>query len=98
MFNSKLLHCYNFSHDCESTVCDKWYQSIVVMADHEASMRKLEEQDSLIRRLTMELNRLSKGKGVADDGAGGGTTDRTPEDEEIYVELGRGIEPNETET
>ena len=57
------------------------------MANNEAIMRKLEEQDSLIRRLTMELNRLSKGKGIADDGAGGDTVGETPEDEEVYVEL-----------
>ena len=58
------------------------------MADNEAIMKKLEEQDSLIRRLTMELNRLTKGKGIADDGAGGDTTGGIPEDEEVYVELG----------
>ena len=60
------------------------------MADNEAILRKLEEQDSLIRRLTMELNRLSKGKGIADDGASGGAAGRALEDEEIYVELGAG--------
>ena len=58
------------------------------MADNQAIMKKLEEQDSLIRRLTMELNRLSKGKGVANDGADGGTAGGTLEDEEVYVELG----------
>ena len=68
---------------------DKWYQSTVAMADNEAIMKKLEEQDSLIRRLTMELNRLTKGKGIADDAAGGGgATGGTLEDEEVYVELG----------
>ena len=42
----------------------------------------------------MELNRLSKGKGVADDGAGGGgVASRTLEDEEIYIELGVGNIP-----
>ena len=47
------------------------------MADNEAIMKKLEEQDSLIRRLlTMELNRLTKGKGVADDGTSGGEIGR----------------------
>ena len=51
-------------------------------------MKKLEEQDSLIRRLTMELNRLTKGKGVADDGASGGAAGRNLEDEEVYVQLG----------
>ena len=58
------------------------------MADNEAIMKKLEEQDSLIRRLTMELNRLTKGKGVADDGASGGAAGKNLEDEEVYVELG----------
>ena len=58
------------------------------MADNKAIMRKLEEQDSLIRRLNMELNRLSKGKGIADDGASGGAISIALEDEEIYVELG----------
>ena len=39
----------------------------------------------------MELNRLSKGKGIADDGAGsGGAASRTSEDEEMYIELGVG--------
>ena len=52
------------------------------MADNESTMRKLEEQDSLIRRLTMELNRLSKGKGIVDDGASsGGDAGGTLEDE-----------------
>ena len=37
------------------------------MADNEAIMKKLEEQDSLIRRLTMELNRLTKGNLFRDD-------------------------------
>ena len=60
------------------------------MVDNEAIMRKLEEQDSLIRRLTMELNRLSKGKGIVDDVASSGTTGGTLEDEEIYIELGVG--------
>ena len=36
----------------------------------------------------MELNKLAKGKGVADDGVGGDTVGETPEDEEVYVELG----------
>ena len=39
----------------------------------------------------MELNRLSKGKGIANDGASsGGATGGALEDEEIYVELGAG--------
>ena len=63
------------------------------MADNEAIMKKLEEQDSLIQRLTMELNRLSKGKGIANDGAGGSTAGRTLKDEEVYVELGAGTIP-----
>ena len=58
------------------------------MADNEAIMKKLEEQDSLIRRLTLELNRLTKGKGVADDGASGGAAGRNLEDDEVYIELG----------
>ena len=57
------------------------------MADNEAIMKTLEEQDSLIRRLTMELNRLSKGKGIVDAGASGSVAGRASEDEEIYVEI-----------
>ena len=64
------------------------------MVDNEAIQRKLDEQDSLIRRLTIELNRLSKGKGVADDGAGGGVAaGGASKDEEIYVKLGAGNVP-----
>ena len=59
------------------------------MEYNKAILRKLDEQDSLIRRLTMELNRLSKGKGIVDDEAtGGASAGRTLEDKEIYVELG----------
>ena len=36
----------------------------------------------------MELNRLTKGKDVADDRASGGTAGKNLEDEEVYVELG----------
>ena len=53
-------------------------------------------KDSLIQRLTMELNRLSKGKGVADDGGGSGggiAASGTSEDEEIYAEFGAGNNP-----
>ena len=61
------------------------------MADNEAILRKLDEQDSLFRRLTMELNRLSKGKGIVDDEAGGGgAASGASKDEEIYIELNAG--------